>query len=158
MCLSRPLLALLLLSCAVDAASADPHPKATGCDTLVGVPIDFSNDYNGVFDRRGCTSCHRGNAPPADLDLSGVSFDPSCVLVDMPSVRAPIMRVRPGNPALSLLFQVINCDAPDGAFRMADPPLADQAVIHDWIARGAPVAGGDCPNPELRDGFESQRN
>ena len=153
----RRLLALLLLPCGVGAASSDPHPKAKDCDSLAGVPIDFSNDYNGVFDRSGCTSCHSGAAPPADLDLSRVQRDPSCVLVDIDAVRAPIKRVEPGNPALSLLFQVINCDAPDGAFRMAVPPLADQAVIHDWIARGAPVAIGDCTNPNLGDGFESVR-
>lgn len=157
----RTFLILIPILAASSSVHADPtaaHPKAAGCSSLGATPIDVSDDYAGFFDRYGCTSCHRGAAPPADLDLSGTNFDAACGIVDQDSSTAPIKRVEPWNPGRSLIYQVINCAQPDGAFRMAEPPLADRAVIHDWIARGAPVLSNDCPNPSpiLADGFEPQ--
>ena len=160
--IARPLLAMglnLLLPSAF---------AASGCADLDTVPIRYDVEWPEVWqrlnDEAGCAqNCHLGSAPAGDLDLSvqrfGVLF-----LVGQPSALAPeLMRVEPGDPAASLLVQKLNCSAPDAGQSM--PPggavsLELQALIHDWVRRGA--LGEPVEDPVPRDfifgaRFESTR-
>ena len=142
--------------------------SASGCANLDTVPIRYDVEWPEVWqrlnDEAGCAqNCHLGSAPAGDLDLSvqrfGVLF-----LVGQPSALAPeLLRVEPGDPAASLLVQKLNCSAPDSGQRM--PPggavsLELQALIHDWVRRGA--LGEPVEDPIPRDfifgaRFESTR-
>ncbi|MBN8480538.1 MAG: hypothetical protein J0L88_02985 [Xanthomonadales bacterium] len=137
------------------AASAQP----SGCTSIASVPItwniDYANDIQTIFSTR-CANCHVDHAgnPQAGLDL-----DPKWSyenLVGTPSGSGEILVV-PGNPQASVLFQKINCDTPVAGLRMPRLrpalPLAEQALIYDWIMLGAPrisdtmFASGFEPRP-----------
>lgn len=122
------------------------HAAPTQCDSIASVPItwniDYATDIQGLFNER-CSNCHVDHAgsPDANLDLDPKwSYDN---LVGSPS-SSPTggTLVIPGDPGNSVLFQKINCGVPDSGVRMprARPvlPLADQALIYDWIMLGAP--------------------
>lgn len=137
---------------------SSPDPDASGCTNLDAVPVQFIIDYQsaiqGIFDSH-CTQCHSGDPPlPAGLDLSaGGSWSH---LFNVPSSQDPnFVRVVPNHPYQSLLFLKVNCDTPGVGVRMpyGGPPLpdAEQALILDWIAAGAPPATTDTV---FRNGFE----
>ena len=93
-------------------------------------------------DSQLCSSCHPADLGAGGLGLgAGFSYDN---LVGVPSDQDnSILRVSPGNPLSSLLFQKVNCDQPQVGFRM--PPggslsLTQQALIFDWIRWGAPLS------------------
>lgn len=91
-----------------------------------------------------CTSCHGGDSPAANLNLTAaVAYEN---LVNRPSTSVPsLMRVNPGNPQLSYLFLKITDQhlenggrgrlMPLGGVRLPD---ADLTAIERWIAEGAP--------------------
>jgi hypothetical protein len=157
--------ALLVLGLSLPVANA---LAASGCADLDSIPIRFDVEWPEVWQRlnaeAGCgQNCHLGASPAGDLDLSvqrfGVLF-----LVGQPSAQAPaLLRVAPGDPAASLLVQKLNCSAPDAGQSM--PPggavsLELQALIHDWVRRGA--LGEPVEDPIPRDfifgaRFESTR-
>lgn len=132
---------------------------ATGCDSIASIPInwniDYSSDIQNIFNMR-CANCHvdHGGSPSADLDL-----DPEFSYVDL--VNAPSgfqsgrFLVIPGQPLNSVLFEKINCDMPNYGVRMPNGrpplPLAEQAMIFDWIMLGAPAQQTDFI---LANGFE----
>lgn len=148
---------LALLASPLLAATALAAPS--GCDSIASVPItwniDYAKDIQNLFATR-CSNCHVDHAgsPSGDLDLDPKwSYD---VLVNGASNQEGIL-VIPGNPLASVLFQKINCETPDHGLRMprARPPLplAEQALIYDWIMLGAPLvsdtifASGFEPRP-----------
>jgi len=166
MSLSSLLLRALALI-ALGAASLPSH-AATGCANLDGIPLRFDVEWPEVWQRlnaeAGCgQNCHLGSAPAGDLDLSIERFA-VLFLVGQPSSGGPeLLRVEPGDPSRSLLLQKLNCDAPDVGMHM--PPggavsLELQALVHDWIRRGA--LGEPVEDPIPRDfifgaRFESTR-
>lgn len=123
-----------------------PALAATGCESIASIPItwniDYSNDIQNVFNSR-CSNCHvdHGGAPEGNLDLDPeFSYDG---LVNAPSSGQPgRFLVVPGQPLDSVIFEKINCDNPDSGNRMPNGrpplPLAEQALIFDWIMLGAP--------------------
>ncbi|HNR91663.1 MAG TPA: hypothetical protein PKO41_04465 [Dokdonella sp.] len=148
---------LVLLTSALLAATAAAEPS--GCDSIASVPItwniDYDKDIQTLFANR-CSNCHvdHGGTPAGDLDLDPKwSYDN---LVNGPSAVEGILVV-PGNPLSSVLFQKINCNTPEHGLRMPRLrpalPLAEQALIHDWIMLGAPritdtiFANGFEPRP-----------
>ncbi|BDS06589.1 hypothetical protein NT6N_16290 [Oceaniferula spumae] len=88
-----------------------------------------------------CTGCHRANTTNnGSLDLTpGNSY---AELVDQLSLFAPGLKlVDPGSPSRSYLFEKINSHTPQQGTRMRPTdslPLADQALIRDWITQLAP--------------------
>jgi hypothetical protein len=120
-------------------------PTASECDSIDSIParfdIDYQSDVQPIFDQH-CANCHvdSGGAPEAGLELdSGVSW---YELVDVASSQDPsLTRVKSFDPANSLLFHKVNCENPDLGSRMPYEripiTLAEQALIHDWIATGA---------------------
>jgi hypothetical protein len=95
-----------------------------------------------------CTSCHPGSSGPAGLGLGdGFSYEN---LVNVPTGQPPpppapeILRVAPGDPLGSLLFQKLNCDVPELGARMPlggnAISLTQQAFFYDWIRLGAPLS------------------
>lgn len=133
------------------AVSSSAHATPGGCDSIASIPIrwniDYGTDIQDLFATR-CSNCHvdHGGAPFADLDL-----DPKWSyenLVDTPSTSGTGgIRVIPGNPMASVLYQKINCDDPDSGNRMPNGrpplPLVEQALIYDWIMLGAPRTATD---------------
>jgi hypothetical protein len=118
---------------------------ASGCVNLDAIPLRFDVQWPEVWqrlnDEAGCgQNCHLGSAPAGELDLSVERFA-VLFLVGQPSAGGPdLMRVEPGDPERSLLLQKLNCDAPDIGMHM--PPggsvsLSLQALVYDWIRRGA---------------------
>jgi hypothetical protein len=85
-----------------------------------------------------CTSCHAGAGAPLGLRLEeGVAY---AMLVNAPSVEAPLLRVAPGNPDASYLIQKLEGTAAAGArMPLNGPPLSPEtiATIRQWIANGA---------------------
>ena len=127
-------------------ALAHPSVRAqdpSGCEDLSAIPETpgrvFERDIQPLLD--GCLTCH-GSA-------GGLSLAPDQAyeaLVGVTSnARPDLLRVDPGDPAQSVLFRAINCEAPGGpGFRMLadfvkETPLnpEDQALIRDWIRQGA---------------------
>lgn len=155
------------LACLALATASTP----SGCTDISAVPpiysgIEYGAAIQGLFDNfltngssAGCADCHTsadGGAPSGDLDLtSGISWGQ---LVNHASSQDPgLIRVVPGRPEASLLFQKINCDTPAVGARMPYGFPAgtlspeQQALIYDWIAEGAPVGTTDGV---FRNGFD----
>lgn len=139
-------LALIALPCLVVARDAGVAGSVSGCDSIAAIPItwdiDYEKDIQSIFNQR-CANCHVDHAGlySGDLDLDpGVSWDN---MVGWPSNGdASVLRVDPGNPLASALFRKVNCEQPGFGVRMPQNrppiPLAEQALIFDWIAAGAP--------------------
>ncbi len=141
------LLAGALLAGALLPVRAQTVPS--GCDSIASTPatyaIDYVADIQPIWSTR-CANCHvdHGGAPAADLDLDP---DPSWFnLVDVPSSQDPThIRVIPRDALRSLMFRKVNCEVPgprdfDNRMPLARDalPLAEQALIYDWIEAGAP--------------------
>ena len=96
----------------------------------------------GVVDAvntQGCLTCHNTAAKLGGLDLS---VEPGEALVGVPSSQWPeILRVAPGDPDASLLYQKLT--GTQGPERGAQMPLGSQldpaiiASVRAWIAAGA---------------------
>lgn len=133
-----------------------------GCDlAFLAEPQTHSFDYAAQIQpiwNQFCADCHvqHGGNPAVGLDLEPPFSRDNMVLV--PSAQEPtVALVWPGQPALSLLWHKLNCDAPgplSGGHRMpfGRPPLPPglQALVYDWIAAGAPTT------LFLRDGFDER--
>lgn len=145
-----------------NSAAAQMIPS--GCDSIAAVParyaIDYQNDIQAIFSFR-CANCHvdHGGNPDSDLDLDP---DPSWFnLVGVPSNQAPAqIRVVPNDAVRSLLFAKLNCEVPGpvpGSDRMPrfrlPLPIAEQALIYDWIMAGAPI---DATDTIFFGGFEQR--
>ncbi|MGB1129067.1 MAG: PKD domain-containing protein [Haloferula sp.] len=114
-----------------------------GGDDLSGIPmtpaVDFA-DVQAIFSAN-CTGCHRANTSNnGGLDLTeGNSLGE---LLGQPSLFVDgLLLVDPGSPERSYLFEKINSANPQQGARMRPSdamPLADQALIRDWIAQLSP--------------------
>ena len=147
----RQLFAAGALAAACASATAwDAAPDASQCDSIDSVPMRQHVTYGeiqAIFNTR-CSNCHveHGGTPNADLDLDpGVSW---YYLVDQPSsLLGDAIRVVPNAPERRYLFQKINCAVTEAGLRMPRLrqalPLAEQALIHDWILAGAPEVEDD---------------
>ncbi len=158
---------LLAAAALSSAASASHFPPGGGCQDLSGLPINFNTDwqadikpiFNELFPTGRCTSCHNPGQFDGNLDLTDLGIDALYKLI-------PPGYVVPGRPEESPLFDKINCEQPGfGGLRMpfGQLPLsvAEQGLIYDWIAQGAPgVIKDEPPIPRdfvFRDGMEGLR-
>lgn len=136
---------------------ASAFGQASGCDDLSALPeiaqVDYLTQIQPIWEIR-CANCHvnHSGSPSAQLDLDD---DVSWLgLYRMPSgLAADRLLVRPGDPVASFLLEKLSCDQPQAGSRMPrgrNPiPLAEQALVRDWIAQGA----REQP-PLFADGFE----
>ncbi len=141
---------------------------AAGCDDLKGRPINIGVRWDDVWQAleqgANCTqNCHLGSLPSADLDLGSRLFS-IYFTVGQASSQADVLRVDPGNPAGSLLFQKISCSKPAVGRPMPAPfghlPIPVQELMYDWIEQGAYGEPGEDPIPRdfvYRDSLESLR-
>ncbi len=127
----------------VDASYSISEWRGGPADDLSGQAYTPNVNYTtiqGIFSAN-CTGCHRANTTNnGGLDLtSGNSYTE---LVNQMSLFAPGLKlVDPGNPSRSYLFEKINSAAPQQGNRMRPSdalPLADQALIRDWIIQLSP--------------------
>lgn len=141
---------------------------ASGCADLDAISLRFDVQWPEVWQRlnteAGCgQNCHLGSQPAAGLDLSTERFAVLFLVGQPSSQSSSIALVEPGDPARSLLVQKLNCSVPAVGHPM--PPggavsLALQALVHDWVRRGA--LGEPVEDPLPRDflfgaRFESTR-
>lgn len=121
----------------------------SGCENLRGQPINFKVDWqtqvkpiiNELFPTGRCTSCHNPGQLDGGLDLTDLGIDAIYKILPSGYVVA-------GRPDSSPLLDKVNCSSPAfGGTRMpaaapglAGTPLtlAQQGLIYDWIAQGAP--------------------
>jgi PKD repeat protein len=102
--------------------------------------VDFASRIQTIF-TTSCVACHDGIATnSAGLDLrEGHSL---AALIGVGSDEAPgVKRVEAGSPARSYLMEKISAAQPQSgtSMRPGDPmPLAQQALIRDWISQLAP--------------------
>lgn len=159
------LLALLLVALHVFPAAR----AAEDCDDIGGLPITHNVRWPQVWQalsqQANCTqNCHLGSQPAAELDFSSERLA-IYFLVEQPSAQDPsILRVDPGRPTRSLLYQKISCSRPDVGRPMPPPaghlPLELQELIYDWIAQGAYGEPAEDPIPRrfiFADSLESRR-
>jgi uncharacterized protein (TIGR03118 family) len=108
------------------------------------VPTTLSRLQGLVFTPR-CSGCHNGSNPPGG-DLPGsqnlTSGNAFASLVNIPSKEIPgLLRIKPGDPALSYLVQKIEgASGIQGARMPLGGPFLDQATIDQvksWITAGA---------------------
>jgi len=124
------LLAFALAACTASAtpvpATESPAPGSTNPPAASGSP-SFANDVLPILQNR-CFSCHSGNSARA-----GVQLDSYTALM----AGSPLgTLVVPGNPANSLLVQVIQGGImPKSGGKV---PADELQVIIDWIKAGAP--------------------
>lgn len=152
----RPQLSHLAIAVAALWQSQPAHAGGpSGCSDLSAIPLTFAITYYGDIqplfsDNDRCTGCHGG--------LANLFLAPDFSygnLVGVSSSQQPgLLRVAPGDPLNSLLFQKLACDNPEVGGRMplaGDPiPLQEQALIMDWILLGA----GFDTDPLFSDQFE----
>ncbi len=125
-------------------AASQTLPPGTGCDNLIGLPINFNVEwqtqikpiFNEMFATGRCTSCHNPGQFDGNFDITDLGIDAIYKLI-------PPGYVVPGQPMQSPLFDKINCNQPGyGGLRMPflQNPLSinQQGLIYDWIAQGAP--------------------
>lgn len=148
------------IACVLLAAAALPVTAATlgtpgECDDLSGIAAFTQfryTQFQSIFDALQnpkdplsglCSSCHPGEVGAGGLGLGdGVSY---ANLINVPSAQSNlILRVQPGSPIDSLLFQKINCNFPEIGGRMPSggPNLSttQQRLFSDWISFGAPLS------------------
>lgn len=130
-----------------------PDLAESGCDSIVGGPINIGVTWTQVWqalnEGASCTqNCHLGTQPVAELDFSNRNLA-VYFLVNQQSVQDSLLRVDPGNPAGSLLYQKVSCDKPRAGQPMPPPfghvQLEIQALIYDWIEQGAYGEGVEDP-------------
>jgi hypothetical protein len=140
---------------------------ATGCTSLPGTVtpnVQWPQVWQALNQNANCTdNCHVGNGAAGGLDLSSSTIS-LYRLVSQDSSQNPNVRlVQAGDAKRSLFFQKINCSTPSVGGRM--PPGGSisptlQALIYDWIERGAYGENPDDPASRdfiFKDGAESQR-
>lgn len=153
-------LRLAALALAGLVATNTAQAQASGCVNLAQQPVtarvDYYSQIQPMFEIR-CSNCHvnHGGSPSAGLDL-----DPEWSWLSVyegPSAIASgrVMAV-PFNAAASFLLEKVNCETPQAGDRMPRGripiPLAEQALIRDWINQGAL----EFPSDTLFiDGFET---
>jgi len=129
----------------------------SGCDDLAAIAetpsVDYSSQIQSIWAVR-CANCHynHGGTPSAGLDLNQGESWFSLHLAPSQQLQNTRLAV-PGDVDASYLFEKINCASPRAGLRMPRGrtalPLAEQALIRDWIRQGALDA------PALfADGFE----
>lgn len=156
------LFALLLL------ALSPPLQAAEGCVDLGGLPIIrgvlWEDVWNAMDRESSCTqNCHLGTAPAGDLDLSSRQLSIYFLVGQLSSQSGSVLRVQPGDPTGSLLYQKVACAEPDVGRAMppgGHVPQILQELIYDWIEQGAFGESAEDPIPRdfiFRDSLESRR-
>ena len=84
-------------------------------------------------------SCHGGSSPEGDLDLTSASVS-YAALVGVDGVEEDMVRVVAGDPASSLLYQVLQGDVGSVRQMPVGYDLTDEEIeaVRQWIADGAP--------------------
>jgi len=114
--------------------------RGIGYDAVSG-PAPVSADACAVkrLLQARCDRCHQGAAAQGGFDLAGGH----AALVDAPSIAyAGQVRVRPGDPAGSLLMSKLTAPPPELGARMplgGELPAAEINAVKAWIAAGAPA-------------------
>lgn len=145
-------LAVSLLLLTTGAFAAD------GCADLTGLPVNpkvqWSDVWQALDNESSCTqNCHLGSSPTAELDFSSPIISIYFLVGQDSSQSGELMRVRPGDPEGSLLWQKVACTEPEVG-RPMPPPMGGISVdlmglIYDWIEQGA--YGEDSEDPIARD-------
>ena len=133
---------------AAPAPQLDPQPGEERC-----AGGEFEGTFDAIqeviFERRGCTAdaCH-GEARSGGLDLRrGASY---ANLVEVPSRASSWLRIMPGEPSESFLYQKVAAAAAPGSFEIAGSPMpvgldplgeGELEVLRTWIEAGAPETG-----------------
>jgi hypothetical protein len=156
----------LLVAATLWSASAVSF-AATGCQPLPGTitpNVQWPQVWQRLNQQSNCTdNCHLGTVPAGGLNLSSSQLSIFFLVEQFSSQFSSVPMVVPGDPKASLFFQKVNCTSPDVGGRMppgGGMPADLQALIYDWIARGAYGEGPEDPIARdfiFRDGTESQR-
>ena len=123
----------------VIATGADCGGVAAAGSGIAPVTISYLNDVQPIFISR-CVVCH-DRFGQAGLDLR-TNFSYGALVGVTSTGHAPALRVKPGDPANSVLYGKVAGTGQYGD-RMPPPgggpalPLADQEKIRTWILEGA---------------------
>lgn len=126
------------------APTAQPTPVSEQPAPTAGAPApepaasasfaDVQEVFAGACNFRGC---HGGGSASGMLDLTGMPYDR---LVNVSSPETQRVRVVPGDPASSYLYQKLTSDTPAAGVRMPLGGVLEAErteVIRLWIAAGA---------------------
>jgi hypothetical protein len=150
-----PSAAALLVALAIPGMASAGGSSCDELDAIAETPaIDYETQIQPIWAIR-CANCHYNHSgtPAAGLDLNQDESWFSLYLAASQQLQDVRLAV-PGDVDASYLFEKINCEIPRAGLRMPRGrtalPLAEQALIRDWIRQGALDA------PALfADGFEA---
>jgi hypothetical protein len=174
-------LSMLGLTCS-GAVSAQMLVHARGgsaCEDLSSAPISYGMiydirnqsglpasilDIHDIMLAGGCVGCHN-NSAAGGLRLNQPGFAPFSLL-GVRSTRLPnVFRVVIGDARASLLYTILSCTPPAPypimPFGAARIPIAQRAMVFDWIQQGArafDIDGNPISEVIFRDDIEGVRS
>jgi len=134
------LLGVSLAGCGGSGAGLDQNgqPIATNAPDVGAANSDFAAIQETIFTPI-CANCHAGAGAPLGLQLDAANS--YALLIGVASSQVPsLLRVQPGNPDASYLFQKISGLATVGdRMPQGGPPLPQSAIalVRQWISNGA---------------------
>ena len=113
----RSAAAMLIMTCLALAAAAQDKK-----------PVSFEKDIQPIF-KANCISCHKPDKKKGKLDMS--------TYADLMKGGKQGNPVKPGDPAKSLLVEMISGAEPEMPEKGDKLTEAQVKVISDWIKQGA---------------------
>jgi hypothetical protein len=131
-----------VVSVAVDGVSRTVPVTVTGITSAPA--ISFTDQVLPILSRAGCNAgaCHAAQYGQGGFKLSVFASEPHN---DQPAIaRASLgRRISTTNPVSSLLLLKATGVVGHGGGRRLEPGSIETRILEQWIARGAPIAGGN---------------
>ena len=110
---------------------------------VLPVNVSFANDVVPIFTARGCTACHSGNSPGADLGKLSLNTGDNSVYKELTEELSPTYnttRVNLAEPPKSLVLTMPSFEFepdphPNATF--VSPSDPDYLILLAWITEGA---------------------
>lgn len=110
---------------------------------VLPVNVSFSNDVVPIFSGRGCTACHSGNSPGADLGKLSLNGGDNPIYKELTEELSPtynVTRVNLAEPQKSLVLTMPSLELepdphPNATF--VSPSDPDYLILLAWITEGA---------------------
>lgn len=125
----------------IDAADEDLF-RVAGLSAVPSGPLSFAEHIEPIFQKNGCTVCHRAGGGQGGFDVTSVAGIRRGGDSTLPGV------VSCDVAASELFFQIDECDMPPGSRCLSD---TEQDTVAKWIEQGGmdTFLENVCENPPL---------